>query len=84
MQQYAGIVGSKARDASRLNKLIRNAGQVIGTNLDSLESVLQDRMLAKLLLIMNNVSQPLHEHLIMHFQLQTYPAVVQQMAVGAS
>lgn len=49
-----------AGDTSRLNKLIRKAGLVIGTNLDSLESVMHDRLLVKLLLIMKNVSHPFH------------------------
>ncbi|KAF5905758.1 Uncharacterized protein DAT39_004535, partial [Clarias magur] len=48
------------------NKLIRKAGQVIGTNLDSQESILPERMLAKfMLLIINNVADSVYEHLIM-------------------
>ena len=55
--------GIKAKDANRLNKLIKKAGSVVGSKLVTLEEVAEDRMLAKLLVIMDNVSHPLHETL---------------------
>ncbi|KAK0144738.1 putative RNA-directed DNA polymerase from transposon BS [Merluccius polli] len=48
------------RDSSRLDKLIRRAGSVVGMKLDSLVSVAEERTLNKLLDIMDNVSHPLH------------------------
>ena len=53
--------GIKAKDANRLNKLIKKAGSVVGSKLVTLEEVVEHRMLAKLLVIMDNVSHPLHE-----------------------
>ena len=55
--------GIKAKDANRLNKLIKKAGSVVGSKLVTLEEVVEHRMLAKLLVIMDNVSHPLHETL---------------------
>ena len=52
--------GIKTKDANRLNKLIKKAGSVVGSKLVTLEEVAEDRMLAKLLVIMDNVSHPLH------------------------
>ena len=49
-------VGIKAKDADRLNKLIRKAGSVVGSKLVTLEEVAEDRMLAKLLAIMDIAS----------------------------
>ena len=42
-------MGIKAKDADRLNKLIRKAGSVVGCKLVTLEEVAEDWMLAKLL-----------------------------------
>ncbi|XP_059209473.1 immunoglobulin lambda-like polypeptide 1 [Centropristis striata] len=56
-------VGIKARDANRLNKLIRKAESVVGSKLVTLEEVVEDRMLAKLLAVMDNPSHPLHKTL---------------------
>lgn len=53
----------KAEDASRLKKLITKDGQVTGTNLNSLEFVVQEGILI-MLLIMNNVSNILHDCLV--------------------
>ena len=50
----------KKRDASRLDKLVRKAGSVVGTELESLASVAERRVLSKLLAIMNNPEHPLH------------------------
>ncbi|KAI3374510.1 hypothetical protein L3Q82_006329 [Scortum barcoo] len=48
------------KDTSRLDKLIRRAGSVVGTKLDSLVTVAESRTLDKLLDIMDNASHPLH------------------------
>ena len=50
----------KKRDASRLDKLVRKAGSVLGTELESLASMADRRVLCKLLSIMNNSEHPLH------------------------
>uniref|UniRef100_A0A3B1JXG3 Reverse transcriptase domain-containing protein n=1 Tax=Astyanax mexicanus TaxID=7994 RepID=A0A3B1JXG3_ASTMX len=50
----------KRRDASRLDKLVRRAGAVVGMELDSLVTIAERRTLDKLLSIMNNDSHPLH------------------------
>ncbi|KAK0132216.1 hypothetical protein N1851_032980 [Merluccius polli] len=50
--------GIKAKDANRLNKLIRKAEYVVSSKLVTLEEVVEDRMLAKLLAIMDNPSPP--------------------------
>ena len=56
--------GIKAKDANRLNKLIKRAGSVVGSKLVTLEEVVEDRMLlAKLLAIMDSVYLPLHKTL---------------------
>jgi len=52
-----------SRDASRINKLIRKAGTVIGLKLETFESVMSKRSLTKLLSIMDDPSQPLHKTL---------------------
>ena len=41
--------GIKAKDANRLNKLIKKAGSVVGSERVTLKEVVGDRMLAKLL-----------------------------------
>ncbi|KAI3352423.1 hypothetical protein L3Q82_005383 [Scortum barcoo] len=51
---------SRDKDTSRLDKLIRRAGSVVGTKLDSLVTVAESRTLDKLLDIMDNASHPLH------------------------
>ncbi|KAI3367054.1 hypothetical protein L3Q82_009687, partial [Scortum barcoo] len=50
----------KKKDAARLDKLVRKAGSVIGTELDSLTSVAERRTLNRLLSIIDNPSHPLH------------------------
>ena len=50
--------GIKAKDANRLNKLIKKAGSVVGSELITLEEVVEDRMLSKLLAIMDPASHP--------------------------
>ena len=46
----------RLKDTNRLNKLIKKAGSVVGSKLVTLEEM--DRMLAKLLVIMDHVSHP--------------------------
>ncbi|KAI3358660.1 hypothetical protein L3Q82_014719 [Scortum barcoo] len=50
----------KKKYAARLDKLVRKAGSVVGTELDSLTSVAERRTLNRLLSIMDNPSHPLH------------------------
>ncbi|TWW61360.1 hypothetical protein D4764_04G0000060 [Takifugu flavidus] len=52
--------GIKAKDANRLNKLIKKAGSVVGCRLDDLDEVVRDRMVLKLRTIMDSPSHPLH------------------------
>ncbi|KAL3050687.1 hypothetical protein OYC64_012664 [Pagothenia borchgrevinki] len=47
-------------DTSRINKLIRKAGSVIGIKLDPFEAVVERRTLNRLLSIMDNPTHPLH------------------------
>ena len=47
-------------DFSRLEKLIRRAGSVVGTELDPLVTVAERRTMHKLLAILDNASHPLH------------------------
>ena len=46
--------------SSRLNKLIRRAGSVVGMKLDSLVAMAERRTSNRLLAILDNVSHPLH------------------------
>ena len=50
----------KANDANRLNKLIRKAGSVVGSGLVTLEEVVEQRMLYKLLAVTDKTSHLLH------------------------
>ncbi|KAL3065695.1 hypothetical protein OYC64_015782 [Pagothenia borchgrevinki] len=50
----------RAGDTSRINKLIRKAGSVIGIKLDPFEAVVERRTLNRLLSIMDNPTHPLH------------------------
>ena len=50
----------KKRDAARLDKLVRKAGSVVGSELDSLTSVAERRTLNRLLSIIDNPQHPLH------------------------
>ncbi|TWW80175.1 hypothetical protein D4764_10G0012050 [Takifugu flavidus] len=52
--------GIKAKDANRLNKLIKKAGSVVGCRLANLDEVVKDRMVLKLRTIMDNPSDPFH------------------------
>ncbi|KAI3358821.1 hypothetical protein L3Q82_015218, partial [Scortum barcoo] len=56
--KWGGSISKK--DTSRLDKLIRRAGSVVGMKLDSLVMVAESRTLDKLLDIMDNASHPLH------------------------
>ncbi|KAK0147064.1 RNA-directed DNA polymerase from mobile element jockey [Merluccius polli] len=51
----------RASDSNRLNKIIRKAGSVLGFKRVSLESVMERRMLNKLLTIMDNDQHPLYQ-----------------------
>ena len=51
---------SKKRDAARLDRLVRRASSVVGTELDSLRTVAERRTLKKLLSILDNALHPLH------------------------
>ena len=51
---------SKKRDTGRLDRLVRRAGSVVGTELDSLVTVAERRTLDKLLSILDNTHHPLH------------------------
>ncbi len=53
----------KAADENKINKLLKKAGSVLGTNLDSVSVVAERRMLNRLLAIMDNPSHPLHNTL---------------------
>src|SRR4029434_9181888 len=53
----------KKRDAGRLDRLVRRAGAVVGTELDSLTTVADRRTLSSLLTILDNVHHPLHSTL---------------------
>ena len=50
----------KKRDAGRLDRLVRRAGAVVGTELDCLTTVAERRTLSRLLTILDNVHHPLH------------------------
>jgi len=52
-----------AGDTSRLNKLVRKAGSIIGCQLEHLEQVVERRTLKKLVSILDNPDHPLH-HLL--------------------
>lgn len=49
----------KRRDVSRLDKLVRKLGSVVGTQLESLASVAEQQALSRLLSIMDNPLHPL-------------------------
>ena len=51
----------KEGDRKRLNRLIKKAGSVLGTTLDTVEEVANNRTRTKLLAIMDNPSHPLHD-----------------------
>ncbi len=51
----------KRRDATRLDKLVRKAGSVVGAELDTLTSVAEKRIIGKMLSILDNVLHPLHQ-----------------------
>ncbi|KAI3353874.1 hypothetical protein L3Q82_005082 [Scortum barcoo] len=52
--------GLRTADKNRLNKLIKKAGSVVGTELPLLQQVTEGRMLSKLQAILTNASHPLH------------------------
>ena len=52
--------GASKRNSNRLEKLIRRAGSVVGSKLDSLVTVAERRTLNKLLAIMDDACHPLH------------------------
>ncbi|KAI3355030.1 hypothetical protein L3Q82_017846 [Scortum barcoo] len=50
----------RASDTNRLDKIIKKAGSVLGFRLESFETVVERRMLNRLLSIMDNDQHPLH------------------------
>ncbi len=50
----------RKRDAGRLDKLVRKAGSVVGTELEALTTTADNRTLSRLDSIMDNNSHPLH------------------------
>ena len=54
----------RAGNSKKLNNLIKKPGSVLGTALESLELVVERRMLHKLLNIMENTTHPLHHILV--------------------
>jgi len=55
---------SKKRDASRLDRLVRRAGSVVGSELDSLAIVAEKMTLDKLLSILDNANHPMYNTFI--------------------
>ncbi|XP_024147182.1 uncharacterized protein LOC112158182 [Oryzias melastigma] len=51
---------ASGKDMKRLNRLTRKAGKVVGQSLESVESVVERRMLVELKKILENTSHPLH------------------------
>ena len=68
----------KVRHTNRLNEMIRKTGSVVGSQLATFDEVVEQRMLTKLLAIMDNTSNPLHkpEHSEEQYQVQIDPAVL--------
>ena len=54
----------KKRDVGRLDRLVRKAGAVVGSELDCLTTVAESRTLCRLRTILDNVHHPLHRTLI--------------------
>ncbi len=61
----------KSKDANRLNKLIKKAGSVISSEVGTLEEVVRDRILPKLLAIMDNDAHPLKRWINLRVALAT-------------
>ena len=55
-----------AADCSRLDKLIRRAGSVLGASLESVKELAGRKCMAKLLAIMDDTAHPLHNILAEH------------------
>lgn len=55
-------VGTKAKDANRLNKLIKKEESVVGPKLVTLEEEVEETILAKLLAITDNPSDHPTKH----------------------
>ncbi|XP_045927410.1 uncharacterized protein LOC123984521 isoform X2 [Micropterus dolomieu] len=66
---------SKKRDAGRLDRLVRRAGSVVGSELDSLVTVAERRTLDKLLSTLDNAHHPLHNTFIGQRSVQWQTAV---------
>ncbi len=52
--------GARMGDRSRVNKIVKKAGFVVGIELDTVQQVAERRILSKLRSIMNNPSHSLH------------------------
>lgn len=55
-----GMASTTKRSLSRLYRVVRRAGSVVGMKLDSVVTVAEERTLNKLQEIMSNTSHPLH------------------------
>lgn len=51
----------KVADGNRINKLVREASDAVGVQLDSLTVLLERRMLSKVQAILDNNSHPINE-----------------------
>lgn len=60
MLLYAGGGNVNKRDASKIDKLIKKAGSVIGLALDPLDIIVERRIRSRTSSIMGNTSHPLH------------------------
>lgn len=56
--------GAKGRDTGRMDRLVRKASSVVGVEMEILMSVVEKRILSKLMSIMDNERHPLHITLI--------------------
>lgn len=59
-------IRQRVADANRLNKLIHRAGDVVEVKLDSLTVLSEKRMLHKIKVILDSVSNLLHNVLVRH------------------
>ena len=63
---------SRTKDTSRIEKLIRRAGSVVGMKLDSWVTVAEKRTLDKLLDILDDANHPLH--MVINNQMSLFSA----------
>lgn len=64
---FYGVVcwgsGISARDRKRLNRLVQKASSVLGSPQDLVEVVSEQRIVAKISSLMDNISHPMHQTL---------------------